>query len=203
MMKVRVCVAYHGKLHEACQPGLEALRQCKEIDFQVETRPTSVIAKGRNSFINDLKSCLLYQKLTLGFDGYLVVDDDIEFTEQDALKLIGNGKSVCHAPYTLHGNDQVYDCGTFHPNFPGHIVQRYNTTSKGLKPVDWAAGGFAYYAAAVFEQIEYPWYRHPIIRVKQSAETASEDVGLCLNLRQHDIPIWCDFDIKIKHCSRD
>lgn len=201
-MRVRVCVAYHGQLHPACKPGLDALRACKDIQFDIETRHTSVIAMTRNHMINDNNSNLIYQKLTLGYDGYLVVDDDIAFTLQDVLRVIAHDKDACHAPYKLHNTPSLFDCGKFHAMYPGFISERFPSTATGLTRVDWAAAGFAYYRASVFENLEYPWYRHPIIRVKKSAETASEDIGLCLNLRRHGYKIWCDFDVHIDHQLR-
>lgn len=200
-LKIKVCIPFHTEF-KFCKPGLRELRDCKDIQFDIVARPTSVIAAGRNNLINDSRSCLLYQPLCSGYDYYLMCDSDIRFTLNDIRKLISNKKPVCFVPYKIHDKPHLYDCGIFHPKVHGFIIGRYKVETTGLKQVDWSAAGLSLIEAQVYENTEFPWYRQPVIRYLKSGNISSESIGFCMNLTAHGHEIWCDFDIHVEHKQR-
>jgi len=176
------------------------LRDCKDIQFDIEPRQGSVTRKNRNSLINDLKSILVYQKPVEGYDYFLMLDSDIEFNLSNIEALINHNKDIVCSPYLMHGREGIYDCGEF--LIQGSIKGRYNEDKKGLHVVDWIGAGFMLMKASVFEKMEYPWYRNILVRSGDNQEESSEDIGFCVNAERSNIDVWCDFDNPVGHKKR-
>jgi glycosyltransferase involved in cell wall biosynthesis len=89
-----------------------------------------------------------------------------------------------------------------HPFGVGNAYFRIG--SKEPKYVDTVFGGC--YKKEVFEKSPYPWYRHiPIEFEEDGVECADEmweDVGFCMNVKEHGFDIWCDFDNPVEHIDQ-
>lgn len=201
-MRAKVCIPFYTEF-ETTKGGLLELSYCQEVDFDIHPRQGPTVSRLRNNLINDGKSQKMYQSSPEGYDYFLMIDSDIGFKLQDVLKLISHNKDICVAPYKKHESQGKYDCGMFYPEQPGRILGNAVTTETGFKKIDWCGAGFMLMKSTVFEKMEYPWYRHPIVRFRDNQEIASEDVGFCMNAKEHGLDIWCDFDIELEHKKRN
>ena len=200
-MKIRACIPFYNEF-ETNKPGLRELRDCKEIQFDIEPRQGSVVGRIRNSLFNDEKSQKIQQYPVGGYDYFLMIDSDIDFKLSHVLALIENDKDICCAPYKMHNNQELFDCGMFKPGEPGRIFNRFSTEQKGTYKVDWTGAGFMLIKAEALRAMSYPWYRHIIVKSGDEQSETSEDIGFCTNAKESNIDIWCDFDIPIGHRKR-
>ena len=87
-MKIRVCIPFYSEF-ESIKLGLQELDNCKEHEFVIEPRQGVNVANTRNSLINDQRSSKKYQNPLEGFDAFLTIDSDMEFTLNNILKQAG------------------------------------------------------------------------------------------------------------------
>ena len=199
-MIIKVCLPFYSEFERA-KPGLAELNACTEHEFIICPAQGTYIFELRNRFINDGKSQNKKQKLIEGFDAFLDIDSDISFTLDQVLSMIARKKDIVHLPYLIHRSDEIFQCGTFRE--PGIINAKYSTADKGFKKVDWAGNGMRLTMAHVYEAMEYPWYRHPMIITGESQREAGEDIGFCMGATKAGFDLWCDFDNPVGHKSRN
>lgn len=199
-MKIRVCIPFY-KEYEACKKGIAELMCCKEHEFIIEPRQGTYIWELRNSLINDELSFEKYQDPLDGFDAFLDIDSDIDFTLEQVLSMINRKKDIVSLPYLTHKVNDEYQCGEFR-EINGAISKRYTTSETGFKKIGWSGNGMRLTMAHVFSKTEYPWYRHPMIVVGNTQKEAGEDVGFSMGVRKAGFDIWCDFDNPVKHKLR-
>jgi hypothetical protein len=197
---VRVCVPFYQDFYTARSGIIELLHFDKET-FHVEVRQGTYIYALRNSLINDDKSNELRQ-LDFGFDRYLFIDSDISFTVDKVLSLLNQDKNIVSGVYRTHNDPSLYQCGEFYPNNPGQIIHRYNAITVGTRKVDWCGAGFLMIKKEVFQNMEYPWFRHHMVKAGTAQREAGEDIGFCINAKKAGYDIWCDFDCEVGHKRR-
>lgn len=209
-MKIRVCCPFYSDF-ELLKPVLRELYFCQEHEFLIPNalvqkqthgfRQSGVPRAARNHGINDGLSKNKLQKITTGEDAFLIIDTDVIFCLESVLRLIEHDKDVCVAPYQTHSDMREYECGMF-KGVLGSKGDKFKIFEHGLKKIDWCGAGFMLVKAEVFEKIEFPWFRQNMIVSGDNQDECSEDIGFCMNLREHNVDLWCDFDISIVHAPR-
>ena len=199
-MKIMICIPFYMEWERARQ-GCEELSLNTEHEFVIEPRQGTQTYRTRNSFMTERKSSKRFQKPLGDYDYFMFIDSDIGFHADDVLKLIEHDLDVVGAPYEAQA-DNVLEVGVFDPRVKGKIGGKYKMESTGLLRVDWIGSGFVLIKSSVFERVEYPWFRHTMVIDGDRQEESGEDVGFCLNFALHNIPIHCDFSIKLKHTIR-
>lgn len=202
MLNIRVCVPYYPAMTDyPAKAGLEELRQCNNINFEVVERPGTYIWEIRNSLINDERSHLIHQK-PLPRDYFLDIDTDIYFTLGDIMLMIERDKDCITLPYLVHGSNCTYQCGWWGSK-PGLIGGKFTTREKGCKIINWSGNGMRLTKAHVYADMEYPWYYHPMIESGACRKEAGEDIGFSMNIAKAGYEVWCDFYNPVKHKQRN
>lgn len=196
-MRIKVCISYYLE-YNACKEGLEELDACKEHIFVLSPLRGSVLALQRNTLISGCRSSKRYQRAENGYDGFLTIDSDIEFTLEDVLSMIKANKPIVALPYETKSKSGVYQVGKW-GRVKGDIGFKYGTSERGFKQVDWIGAGMHYVQAEVYATTEYPWYRHALVETEDLQSETGEDIGFCLNLEEHCWEIWCNFDNPVQH----
>ena len=196
-MRIKVCISYYLE-YNACKAGLAELDACKEHIFVLSPLRGSVLALQRNTLISGCNSSKRYQKPENGYEGFLTIDSDIEFTLEDVLSMIKANKPIVALPYETKSKSGVYQVGKW-GRVKGDIGYKYGTAERGFKQVDWIGAGMHYVQAEVYATTEYPWYRHTLVGTEDLQSETGEDIGFCLNLQEHSYTIWCTFDNPVQH----
>lgn len=135
-------------------------------------------------------------------DGVICIDHDHIFTPDQLDRLVMSGKDVVAAAYPYRvSNDPYGSCyvaGDF-ANETGLLLNRIPRSAVGMQRCGWVGGGFMYIAASVFSKIEYPWFRRGVVDNGDEADELGEDVGLCLQLAEAGIEVFCDCDNVVGH----
>jgi hypothetical protein len=196
-MRIKVCISYYLE-YNACKEGLEELDACKEHIFVLSPLRGSVLALQRNTLISGCRSSKRSQRAENGYDGFLTIDSDIEFTLEDVLSMIKANKPIVALPYETKSKSGVYQVGKW-GRVKGDIGYKYGTSERGFKQVDWIGAGMHYAQAEVYANTEYPWYRHALVQIDDLQSETGEDIGFCINIQKSDYAIWCNFDNPVKH----
>lgn len=127
-----------------------------------------------------------------------MVDSDIGFTPDQALRLLQHRKSVVAGVYGHHAKDvlltgELADAGSKHLaalagdlGFEGWMP----VPGQGLEVRTFAAPGFMLIAREVFEKVEPPWFAH-----------IHEDVFFCRRLRDAGVRLWVDYGCRVGHVT--
>jgi len=161
-MKIKICVPYyHEEQFEEAKPFLNRLLACKEHEFVVASGQGTDIGRTRNWLVNGHVTNKKFQKIEGDFDYILDVDCDIQYTLEDVLAMIAHDKDIVGLPYLRQGdpNEKQYEVHKFHGDIPGSVVGWYDTSDKGLQPVDSQGCGLLLKKVKVHEAMEYLWYR--------------------------------------------
>ena len=196
-MRIKICISYYLE-YSACKAGLAELAACKEHTFILSPLRGSVLALQRNTLISGCRSSKRHQKAEDGYDGFLTIDSDIEFTLEDVLSMINANKSIVALPYETKSKSGVYQVGKW-GRVKGDIGFKYGTSERGFKQVDWIGAGMHYVQAEVYANTEYPWYRHQLVQTEDLQSETGEDIGFCINIQKSGYTIWCNFDNPVQH----
>lgn len=136
------------------------------------------------------------------YDKILWIDSDIEWTVEDAEKLLSSEKEIISGLYVL---DTVGTVAVQVPNDRG-VPTRVNKVEFLLhdEPVEVGGVGFGFVCmkSGVFEKIERPWFL--IGRVQWSLESemrvnVGEDYSWCGRAQQAGFRIFVDPTVKVRH----
>lgn len=199
-MRIRVCLPFYSEF-EFARPGLIELKNSKEHEFVIEPRQGTYIWKIRNSLINDGQSCKIYQK-PLNYDAFLLHDSDVLCTEKQVLEMIESKKDIVSLPYESQGHRGYFECGEF-GQVSGNIRTRYPVEQKGFQKVGWAGAGMILILKHVFEKIQFPWFWHPMVTIKDCQDQAGEDIGFSMGANKAGFDIFCNFNNPVKHNLRN
>jgi len=197
-MKIKVCIPFYSEFEDT-KSGLHDLINISDHEFFVEPRQGVLVGNMRNKMVSS-GSQKKIQKVE-GFDAYLFIDSDITFDAHQVLKLIGHDKDIVTGVYRTQKEDK-YEAGLFYPAIPGAVMTRYNMATRGMQRVDFCGAGFLLVKREVFENMEYPWFRHHMVTNNGDQEEAGEDYGFCINARRSGFEIWADFDCVVGHRIR-
>lgn len=168
----------------------------------------TIIDDLRNDLVNDACGDALYQKIDQPFTHYLFVDSDIQFDVEDVKTLLSYDFDVVSGAYEMK---RVKDmaCGGFFRmdgvnDGIGGLIGNHMHECRKIVEVDWVGAGFLLVKKEVFEKTAYPWFHRFMINKTDKdgfihRRQAGEDIGFCLNLKSHGIPVMLDHTTKVKH----
>ena len=141
-MRIRVCIPFYSDF-ELVKPFLRELKKCKEHEFVMEPRQGGIVSELMNSFINDNLCFDKKQSAIKGFDYFLNIDSDIEFTVDQVLRMIDYDKDIVVLPYKTHRNENLYQCGRLVYNIFGRVLGglNYGVNETGFKKIGWSGNG--------------------------------------------------------------
>ena len=200
-MIIRVCIPFYSEF-EACKEGLKELEACTEHTFLIEPRQGTYIGKTRNHLVNDGKSSAKAQSPIQGVDAFLFIDSDIKFNYALIEQLTSKNVKIATLPYRKHAENALFECGEFVTGFDGEISSHYTVEETGVKKVSWCGSGMMLVKREVFENMEYPWFRHTMVVKGEYQEEMGEDIGFCVGAKNANFNIWCDFNNPVEHVRR-
>jgi len=210
-MKIKICIPFYQDF-EGAKSGLRemvAISNCIGDRLYKYNGHTFFIEPAQGTYVHGDTSNLLVTDniaqvrndyITGDYDLYFFIDSDIIWEFEDMLRLIDCNKSIIFGTYIGHVNKEVYQCGMYGET-SGVYKMRFPIRTTGQKKVDWAGMGFACIEKKVFEKLEFPWFRHQMVKFGNGQREVGEDVGFCMLAAEH-YNIWVDFDIKLKHRER-
>ena len=208
-MKIRVVIPFATE-YEDCKPLIKEMEACREHEFIIDAIQGCYVDNSRNQGVSTRRDNRVKQTPSEFHDIVLQLDSDITATLDDILDLIqpiidGFCEVTC-APYKCH-DLQVKDslqCGIWENLNVGIVGEKYPLTAlnTGLKQVDWCGAGCLAIKSTVFDTLDFPWFDRPMIDQDDKRVRVVEDIGFCMTLTTKEIPLWCNFDITIKHRER-
>lgn len=211
MLKVRICIPFYLNF-DGAKSGLRELKKHgKRIDTWIyeyagiewhaePRRGTYPRGRVRNSLVELTHLAAHRNSFIVGqtetYDFFLFIDSDIIWSIDDAVRLVRHDLDVCGGPYPGHVDETVFQAGYW--SEPGVIRQRLSASITEITRVDFIATGFLCIKKTVFENLEYPWFRHPLIAYDGRLEELGEDYGFCM-LCNNKYPIYADCGIRLKH----
>lgn len=199
-MKIKVCIPYYLE-YEACKSGLKELMTCTEHDFVVTTVKSTYIGEARNFMVNDGLSTKRKQHPVNGYDSFLFIDSDINFTLADILSLIEMDKPIVSLPYETFNGSGLYQVGQW-GKILGDLGSKYNVGASGVRIVSWIGCGMHLVKREVYSQLEFPWYRHTMIANGEHQVETGEDIGFCIEAKKRKIDIYCNFNNPVNHTKK-
>lgn len=204
-MKLKVGVPYakHGRITDQTLHSLRELSRCEDFEVQLVTQQGSNVPRARNAMINGERSSLIHQKLE-GFDWFLCVDADTGFTVDQVRQLLAHDLDIVSGAYVHKHDDSRIVAGWF-PEVPGisRMEDRVTLDRTGLIEVDWVGAGFLLFRREALEKAAYPWFTSMEVRYTTSegecAQVVSDDLGLCVKLKQAGHTIMLDADCRVEH----
>lgn len=201
-MKIKVCLPFYSE-YETAKSGLSELSQCPDHEFVIKLAQGTYVGAARNFLINNGKSRRQFQELE-DYDAYLTIDSDIRFTLEDILTLINHDKDIVALPYQYHLRPEYYVAGYY--DAIKHQIIDLPSAMRGFQKVNYVGAGCVLIKKEVFEKTPYPWYRHIPIEFEEDgvkcADEMWEDVGFCMNVKEHGFAIWCDLDNPVEHIDQ-
>lgn len=133
----------------------------------------------------------------------------LEYFKNQNLK----NKDVCIDDISLEDKfDISKKCISAHPGSREYCENRFKlkipevetkaisiTPREGLFPVTYAGFGFMVMRYGVMEELEYPWFNAIFHTIQTTYDFSSEDVSVCLKLKEKNIPVLLDPSIKVGH----
>jgi hypothetical protein len=177
----------------------ESLNKLKDIDIHIEKG----IDCGRNinTVLKKYKNC---------YDKFLIIDSDIAFNPEDVEKIFMKTNLVACGVYEkncftrLNENNNSFVAGEWDDKYIGLNKYWLPNENQGVVRVSWSGNGFLMIDNRVLDIIDYPYFQYPIIQVDDEGnrDYCMHDIGFCLNCYNHNVDIYCDTSLKVKHCIR-
>lgn len=79
------------------------------------------------------------------------------------------------------------------------LTQIKHNITPALFPVVYAGFGFLLIKKGILEQIQYPWFAPKMHNIGVTHDFSSEDVSLCLQFQEKNIPVYVDGACKVGH----
>jgi len=143
----------------------------------------------------------------LEYDVLLWIDSDMVFTPDDVETIINHADPVVSGICPVDQNRAgLARYASYQEGTPEGIIY-FNTKDNnyaemektGLFEVDFAGFAFIAVKRGVFEEIEYPWFRHKDIDLDGKQIVTSEDFGMCERIRDAGFKIFADPKVRIGH----
>lgn len=204
-MKIRVGIpSYTGNLFPSMQETIRELTVYDKIDFDIIMIPFTYVALARCMCISKSNTDI---KQKFDFDYFLSADNDMGFSVNDIKKLLAHGLPIVSAAYRFRTKNEEMKkkrkivAGFWKYNTPGWIEHDnfLDETAKGVQKVDSVGMGCCLINKTVLENMEYPYYRHDIIKVKDRQFLAGEDTSFCYQAHRLNIPVHVDCDTLVHH----
>lgn len=189
---VIVPLPHHGRALLETQKSVNLLVNSKLVNADLISVRGSSISTNRN----------LGCKNANRYDFVLMVDGDIQFQTEDVLKLVSANLDIVSGFYKsrFHKNKSV--AGYIRKiGVPFEFLSSFET---GIKEVDWVGMGFCLIKSEVFKKLKKPWFYEGVHFYDTPYETHKmesfgEDIGFCINAREHGFKVYVDCDCKVNH----
>jgi hypothetical protein len=205
MQKVNVIVATPGysvmSSYVKSLLSLSAAFAEKQISWMWFSEYSSHVADAREMTINGDNINSLDQKKPfkgkIEYDKILWIDSDIQFTPQDAIKLLDSDKDIISGAYLLPFGEV-----TAYPKLlkPGYT---YEEVLRMTEPVKIAGCGFGFLAvkSGVFESLSRPWFQSAIVEQEDGFRfpMMGEDLSWCKRVTDLGYEIWLDPTVRVTH----
>lgn len=143
-----------------------------------------------------------YQRLPGNFTHYLMHDSDIKSKESDIEKLLALDLPIVSGVYESRVF-RNFATGGFWKQIPGEVRYNFHMGTHGLKSADWVGMGFCLIKREVLEKMKYPWFEPFTLEVNRRGrilrKIVQDDIAFCMKAVKMDIPIYIDFDCRVKH----
>lgn len=206
---IKICVPYYNIIEEDTQQAIYDLLDSEEINCAYMTIQGTNIANARNIMVNDGKSDMKYQTIDSEYTHILFLDADVVPTVDDIKTLLEYDVDVVSASYQSREQGYSLVGGLFKYDDNGDFTNalKLKSDSEGLMEVDWVGGGCILIKTKVFEQVSFPWFHYPVVSIERNGnihqKLVYEDVGFCMNLKEHGVKIYMDCDTRVKHLARN
>lgn len=210
MAHVKFCTPFYSDYDDAYKTSLLELSKAKT-PWTWEHQACQGVnpALARNMLINQGKTTCIHQELDKRISHYLFVDADVSFYADNVTWLVDRNVDIISGAYKARGAEGCYQAGMWE-GMPGNIGQYVSTASRGVVEVDWVGAGFLLVKREVLERMEYPWFRHEMVRavmpskavmdtVEYHAVEVEEDIGFSLNAKAHGFRILLDCEVRASH----
>ncbi len=71
--------------------------------------------------------------------------------------------------------------------------------SHGLQEVDWCGTGSMLVPRETLESMPYPWFRSYIVTKNDASTMTTEDLSICMDVKQKGLSVWVDCDNRFAH----
>jgi hypothetical protein len=207
MINIKICTpCYNEALYNESQ-AKKSLSNIKDAPFLY----SGFVAYGtrisalRNALVNNNKSQLKKgQKLDETFTHWLFIDSDINYTQNDIVKLLVHDKDIVSGAYISKSNPDNFEAGVTDQN--GRNISYVSSKSTGLNKIDGYVGlGFMLLKREALEIMEYPYFSEYVICYTKEgnngeiAEVFAEDAYFCKNAKDNGLEIYLDCECKVDH----
>ena len=143
----------------------------------------------KGSLVQTNRNNAVVQAKQLGVDYILFIDSDMTFPMTALKRLLAHGKDIVAATYV----QRTPPHRILHQTIDGQEIR----TTGGLVEVAGLPTGFMLIRAEVFDKIEWPCFRTPVISDPETGvpSTQSEDYYFCQEARKAGYKIWLDVDL--------
>lgn len=206
-LRVTVPLLFSETIAPETQKCVNALKECSELEVRIFITNGTNILNAKNNGINNNRSDLKHQEIyDFGFN--LILENGLSILPADVNRLINHNVHIVCALDLRNSNSQIIQAGFF-GFYEGVIIdeKRLIPSITGLQKVDWVDTGIFVIKNSAYSQMKYPWFRNELITYfDENAEehqfSADENMGLCINAKRSDLPLYCDTDCTIEH-SKD
>jgi len=180
----------------------------KGIQFAISRRESSVVYYVRNMCLG---GDTLRGENQKPFDGKIEythlmwIDSDVIFTPQHFQRLLDYDKDIASGIYMMGNNIHFatvinWDEEYFKKNGTFQFITEQDIKGKsGIMQVAYTGMGFVLIKKGVFESITYPWFRPIFHKIGNASDFSSEDVSFCLLVKEKNIKIWVDPQVRVGH----
>jgi hypothetical protein len=191
-----------------CWTELLGFCQKAGIDHVVSRHYDPVVYYARNKILGGVLQkgpAQLPWQGAVEYDFMLWIDSDVIFKPQDFVALLKHNLDVVngvyvmangtHYPVVEHLDEELFrKTGSF-----AYLSREGLSAKTGIFQVGYSGFGFTLIKRGVFERLQYPWFRPIYMKIGDTEEFTSEDVGFCLKAREAGIPIHVDPAVRVGH----
>ena len=191
---IKICTPLH---RGATVPGVVEKLLNSDIKCFHKQLSGSLLFDIRNRLVNNGVSDENPPIIPDDWDYVLMVDSDIIAEKRHVEQLLHRDCDVVGAAYQMRDADRLYTAGIFGKDLSTKFHIGFDKT--GLTRVSWVGMGLTLIKRKVFENSEFPWFRHEFVTIGNRKNQTIEDVGFCINAGRHGFKIFLDCDCVVEH----
>jgi len=148
--------------------------------------------------VDQVRNLIAHWTTQYGYDYLFAVDSDIAFAPDTLVKLLSHNKDIVSGIY-IQRIPGTHTIEIMRKNARGGVshVNWAEIKDKGLVPIDGCGFGCVLIKAEVFAAIPYPHFLYH--SALDHANTVSEDVHFCNQVRDRGFTLWADTTIQCEH----
>lgn len=179
---------------------LKALQSYNNIQFEIKLITGTHCVRARNiAALAIPKNGLAEIKQVLPYDYYLSMDDDMAFTPETVERLIAADKNIIGAAYSSRQDNSEIIAAPLDSNYVQE--RRFKIWDSGIQECLWVGAGCLLIKKAVFEMMDYPYFRNNILTIDGKSDVCTEDIGFAQDAIKLGFKVYVDLDNKVAHLS--